>query len=149
MGDIDTFQLRAAFVQAQAQIMNGGTYEPVVLISKPLALSLLDEIERLRRWKAEASTVLTEWDWLAEQLVHELDFDETIGRRKSDIVAEEVARLRALAGQLATSSHWWEEAAVGLAVELLSFPDDDIDDDALDVAHEVLQRAHDDGDEEE
>lgn len=47
-GDIDTSQLRAAFVQAQAQIMNNGTYEPVVVISKPLALSLLDEIERLR-----------------------------------------------------------------------------------------------------
>ena len=46
--DIDTSQLRAAFVQAQAQIMNNGTYEPVVVISKPLALSLLAEIERLR-----------------------------------------------------------------------------------------------------
>lgn len=46
--DIDTSQLRAAFVQAQAQIMNNGTYEPVVVISKPLALSLLDEIERLQ-----------------------------------------------------------------------------------------------------
>ena len=46
--DIDTSQLRAAFVQAQAQIMNNGTYEPVVVISKPLALSLLDEIKRLR-----------------------------------------------------------------------------------------------------
>ena len=46
--DIDTFQLRAAFVQAQAQIMNNGAYEPVVVISKPLALSLLDEIDRLR-----------------------------------------------------------------------------------------------------
>jgi len=45
--DIDTEMLRVAFTQAQAQIMNNGTYEPVVVIAKPLALRLLDEIERL------------------------------------------------------------------------------------------------------
>jgi hypothetical protein len=45
---IDTTHLRAVFVQAQAQIMNDGKYEPVVVISKELALSLLDEIESLR-----------------------------------------------------------------------------------------------------
>jgi hypothetical protein len=47
-GDLDTSQLRAAFVQAQAQIMNNGEFTPVVVIDKALALSLLDEIERLR-----------------------------------------------------------------------------------------------------
>ena len=45
---IDTFSMRAAFVQAQAHIMNNGTFEPVVVISKPIALSLLDEIDGLR-----------------------------------------------------------------------------------------------------
>jgi hypothetical protein len=44
----DIVELRAAFVQGQAQIMNDGTYTPVVIIDKSLALSLLDEIERLR-----------------------------------------------------------------------------------------------------
>ena len=63
--DIDTFQLRAAFVQAQAQIMNNGAYEPVVVISKPLALSLLDEIDRLRAMTAEQAHVHDAW--LAER----------------------------------------------------------------------------------
>ena len=44
----DTETLRAAFVQAQAQIMNNGEYTPVVVIDKTLALSLLDEIDQLR-----------------------------------------------------------------------------------------------------
>ena len=61
----------------------------------------------------------------------------------------EIDRLRALAGQLATSSHWWESAAVRLAVELLSFPGEDIDPDAVTVAYEVLQRAHDDGEDDD
>jgi hypothetical protein len=46
---IDTATLRAAFVQAQAQIMNNGEYTPVVVIDKGLALQLLDEIDFLER----------------------------------------------------------------------------------------------------
>ena len=42
---IDTATLRAAFVQAQAQIMNNGVYTPVVVIDQQLAVSLLDQIE--------------------------------------------------------------------------------------------------------
>jgi DNA repair exonuclease SbcCD ATPase subunit len=53
------------------------------------------EIERLRQWKAEATTVLTQWFDVADQIVQELDFDDTIGRRKTDIVADEFVRLRA------------------------------------------------------
>jgi hypothetical protein len=45
---VDTALLRAAFTQAQAQIMNNGQFEPVVVISKSLALQLLDEIDSLR-----------------------------------------------------------------------------------------------------
>ena len=60
---IDTATMRAAFVQAQAQIMNNGTFEPVVVISKPLALSLLDEIERLRD---DVARVLTRCDAFAD-----------------------------------------------------------------------------------
>lgn len=45
---VDTALLRAAFTQAQSQIMNNGHFEPVVVISKPLALQLLDEIDQLR-----------------------------------------------------------------------------------------------------
>ena len=36
----------AAFVQAQSQMMNEGKLEPVVVISKDLALQLLDQIDR-------------------------------------------------------------------------------------------------------
>lgn len=47
---LDTAELRASFVQ----------YTPVVVISKDLALQLLNEIERLLTWKAE----VMEWfDW--------------------------------------------------------------------------------------
>lgn len=63
---IDTATMRAAFVQAQAQIMNNGTFEPVVVISKPLALSLLDEIERLRD---DVARVLTRCDAFAVDVV--------------------------------------------------------------------------------
>jgi hypothetical protein len=48
IGPVDTALLRAAFTQAQAQIMNNGQFEPVVVISKSLALQLLDEIDSLR-----------------------------------------------------------------------------------------------------
>lgn len=44
MTDAELLELRAAFVQAQAQIMNNGTYAPVVVIDKGLALGLLDAI---------------------------------------------------------------------------------------------------------
>lgn len=45
---IDTFELRAAFVQAQSQIVNDGKFEPVVVISKALALQLLDRVDAER-----------------------------------------------------------------------------------------------------
>lgn len=51
---IDTSTLRVAFVQAQSQMMNEGKFEPVVVISKDLALRLLDEIDRLTRERAAA-----------------------------------------------------------------------------------------------
>ncbi|NBV89208.1 MAG: hypothetical protein EBR88_06820 [Betaproteobacteria bacterium] len=66
-------------------------------VSPPLleaAKTVEDEIERLQRWKAEATTVLKEWDCVAEQIIQGLDFDDTVGRRKTDIVADEIERLR-------------------------------------------------------
>ena len=64
---IDTKTLRAAFVQAQAQIMNNGTYTPVVVIDKGMALQLLDEIERQQRWIEEATPLLDDWNALARE----------------------------------------------------------------------------------
>jgi hypothetical protein len=55
----------------------------------------VNEIERLRQWKAEATTILAQWEDVVEQIVQELDLDDTIGRRKTDIVADEFVRLRA------------------------------------------------------
>ena len=56
------------------------------------------EIERLRRWKAEAIEVLRRWDAVADMVPVRL------GDRKSDAVAAEIERLhaeRALADKLA------------------------------------------------
>ena len=64
---IDTETLRAAFVQAQAQIMNNGKYTPVVVIDKGMALQLLDEIERQQRWIEEATPLLDDWNSLARE----------------------------------------------------------------------------------
>lgn len=47
-----------------------------------------DEIERLRRWKAEAIEVLKGWDALVELI------EVQLGDRKSDAVAAEIERLR-------------------------------------------------------
>ena len=58
---IDTKTLRAAFVQAQAQIMNNGTYTPVVVIDKGMALQLLDEIEYLKSLLADLLTDCENW----------------------------------------------------------------------------------------
>lgn len=64
---IDTETLRAAFVQAQAQIMNNGEYTPVVVIDKGMALELLDEIDRQQRWIEEAAPLLDAWNALARE----------------------------------------------------------------------------------
>ena len=70
---IDTKTLRAAFVQAQAQIMNNGTYTPVVVIDKGMALQLLDEIERQQRWIEEATPLLDDWNALARESFEALE----------------------------------------------------------------------------
>lgn len=64
---IDTETLRAAFVQAQAQIMNNGKYTPVVVIDKGMALQLLDEIDQQQRWIEEAAPLLDAWNALARE----------------------------------------------------------------------------------
>jgi uncharacterized small protein (DUF1192 family) len=71
-GDIDTSQLRAAFVQAQAQIMNNGEFTPVVVIDKTLALGLLDEIERLRAEVERKHDYACRMDALAEERLMEI-----------------------------------------------------------------------------
>jgi hypothetical protein len=64
-------------------------------VSGDIVERLRDEVAALRQWKAEATTVLTQWFDVADQIVQELDFDDTIGRPKMDIVADEFVRLRA------------------------------------------------------
>jgi hypothetical protein len=52
---------------------------------------LLDEIERLRRWKAEAILVLNDWDsvWLS------LDIHGQLGEKRSETVINYINELRA------------------------------------------------------
>lgn len=65
------------------------------------------EIERLRQWKAEASTVLKQWHQIADDIISQLDADDCLGRRLPDIVDEEVARLRALTAEQALIHDAW------------------------------------------
>ena len=78
------------------------------------ACQAADEIERLRRWKAEATAVLNRWDTLCERTLEIV----RIGDRKSDAMATyiesqraEIERLRAAgerlnAALLVTSNVW-------------------------------------------
>ncbi len=89
---IDTKTLRAAFVQAQAQIMNNGTYTPVVFIDKGMALQLLDEIERQQRWIEEATPLLDDWNALA---------------RESFLLNDQIEYLKSLLADLLTDCENW------------------------------------------
>lgn len=99
MGEpIDTTTLRAAFVQAQSQMMNEGKFAPVVIISKDLALQLLDEIDRLTRERAAAlGSVVALSSWQRRAVIaigalrDELDPDDTdpIWSPLFDLLAEE------------------------------------------------------------
>jgi hypothetical protein len=61
----------------------------------PEAVRMFHEIERLRRWKVEASEVLSRWDAVAERF----DLSGYLGQFNADAVGEEIDRLRAeLAG---------------------------------------------------
>jgi hypothetical protein len=54
-----------------------------------------DEIKRLQRWRAESITLLKQWNQIADDVIARLDADDTLGLRLPDIVASELARLRA------------------------------------------------------
>ncbi len=65
-----------------------------------LARDAKAEIERLRRWKAEATIVLNQWNEIAGD-VNRLHAADYLGRSLPDIVATNFAAERALADQLA------------------------------------------------
>jgi len=67
-----------------------------------LAADALDEIEWLRRWKAEATIVLNQWNEIAGD-VNRLHAADYLGRSLPDIVATNLAAERALTDQLASA----------------------------------------------
>lgn len=81
----------------------------VTLVDGSLLVEAADEIERLQRWKAEATEVLERWDEVAS-MCH-----PRLGESKSEAVACEIERLRtenaaerALADQLAEALKEWQ-----------------------------------------
>ena len=119
------------------------------------AMALLDEIDRLRHWKAEANAVIEQWEaaWEAagrpgelgrpksEGLtaeIHRLRDEIAIWKEKAPVIVGDLRaeneRLGNLAGLLATSSNWWENAAVGLASTLMN------EGYQLDLAEQVMAR---------
>lgn len=63
-------------------------------IDPPTLIALIDELERLRRWKDEALAVLSEWEktWVAAGRPGRL------GASKAESVRQEIERLRGDAG---------------------------------------------------
>lgn len=53
----------------------------------------LAEIDRLRRWKAEATEVLNGWDEVTELIRTDLESSD-LGRSVSSIVRDEILRMR-------------------------------------------------------
>ncbi len=53
--------------------------------------AMQNEIRRLRRWKVDAMSVLNMWDDAYERA----DITGLLGRRKPDLMVEEIQRLRA------------------------------------------------------
>jgi hypothetical protein len=80
-----------------------------------------DEIERLRRWKAEATEVLNHWENLADDVLNHRDCLANgggcrLGQRRSDAVAAEIERLRAalaLADQMVDAMQWAFDPSLG------------------------------------
>lgn len=73
-----------------------------------------DEINRLRDWKAGALDVLGRWSDFADEFIATATATE-LGRRKTDMVAERVAALRADADR-------WEAIARRLAARMFDNP---------------------------
>jgi hypothetical protein len=70
----------------------------VVMLSGRVFGDAAAEIKRLRRWKAEATEVLTRWDAVADMVPVRL------GDLKSDAVAAEIERLRAASNAVSALS---------------------------------------------
>ena len=65
-----------------------------------------DEIDRLRRWKAEATEILARWDAVADTI--EIGPNQ-LGLHKSDLVAIELNDLRAQRDGYFAASHEWRD----------------------------------------
>ena len=70
-----------------------------------------DEIERLRRWQIQATTVIENWDAVFDALIDAKPTD--LGVSKSVLVAKEIIRLRCDNGELRTRIEELEEARRG------------------------------------
>lgn len=67
----------------------------------------LDEIDNLRRWKAEAMEALAEWDKVADL------FPPRLGASKPRVVMDEIARLRSIAAAVETAVPYVYESESG------------------------------------
>lgn len=93
-----------------------------VFATNDMCWEAADEIERLRRWKWEATTVIERWEAVFD-MVKPRPAD--LGRSKAAIVADEIERLQAAGDEMAdaaTRQQWsrldvavaaWQEARRG------------------------------------
>lgn len=105
-----------------------------------------DEIEQLRRWKAEATEILARWDAVSDTI--EIGPNQ-LGLHKSDLVAIELNDLRAQRDGYFASSHEWRDEYRNLHTLVLKWVDawDDTRTDVQDERwyHEITVRRIDTG----
>ena len=80
-----------------------------------------NEIERLRRWKAEATEILARWDSVADTI--EIGPNQ-LGLHKSDLVAIELNDLRAQRDGYFAASHEWRDEYRNLHTLVQKWADD-------------------------
>lgn len=80
-----------------------------------------DEIEQLRRWKAEATEILARWDSVADTI--EIGPNQ-LGLHKSDLVAIELNDLRAQRDGYFAASHEWRDEYRNLHTLVRKWADD-------------------------
>ena len=74
-----------------ARIADGGQPPGRAMLIQ-VSQKALEEIDRLRRWKAEAIEVLNHWDAVAERF--DLTTSEYLGNFTADAVGAEIDRMR-------------------------------------------------------
>ena len=114
-------------LQAWREIVDSDDPLPVQ-VTRAVLRPLVDEIERLQRWKQEAVVVLAQWEDVYNlACADSLQRDDALGRWKAQIVANELVSRRRMFAALAQANGWkasWGERAVAEMTSVLADNDE-------------------------